>query len=196
MADHDPSSSIIFFEIIVAQSLLIIIFIVYFIINKRKRSRLLKGIIVDAYENVGRRKEMLKSGISNFSSDKSETLIDQLAQKEIDFYEYIVNALHSNKNQDFEGLRASVDDLYSPYTGDSAGEEDPQESPGNDLNKEEPVIPNVDQAIDDLLDSNDPEPEIMNEEDANPELDLSDQGEIAEIPDDLLDDGSDQAKSD
>lgn len=191
MAENDPSMSIILFEIVVAQSLLIIAFIVYSIIKKRKKSGLLNSIIVKASENVDSRKKMIASGLSGLSDNKSGKLTEQLAQKEIGFYEYIVNALHSNKNQDLAGLKDAVDELYSPFNEVSADNDGSDGSSDNDLNKEEPVIPNVDQAIEDLLDDDDSEPEA----DANPELDLSDQGEIAEIPDDLLDASIDESKS-
>lgn len=186
MAEQDPSMTIILLEIVVAQTILIVGYIVYTIIRKRKRSALLKKIIIDAYENMGSRKEMLATGLAGLSTDKYESFAASLSQHEVDLYEYIVNTIHSNKNQDLQELKNAIDGLFKPYSGESDSQQAPAaESPG-ELSKEEPIIPNVDQAIDDLLGETEQEPVIDIEEDASPELDLSDDGGIAEIPDDLL----------
>lgn len=180
MSSQDPTLVIILSEIIIFQALVIAILIALFIVKKRKKAMLLMKITTEVSEATNKREDAIRNslkGIPSVSEDQLKMVAQAAVKDEVLFYQYIVDTLHDNKSDQIELLKESVENLVSPYTLLATSGE------GNTSIKEEneqPVIPNVDDAIDDLLG------EDFDEQNKDPELDLGGQNGIAEIPDDLL----------
>lgn len=183
MSSSDPTMVIILSEIIFFLVLILIAIFIFFILKKRSKAKFLKNLSTNISEDIEKREQKIKSelsGIPSVSDEKAQQIAHQAVKEEVAFYQYVIDLIHTNKNEKLELLQESVEKLVQPYFQISSHDTSSSDAGTSD---EEPIIPNVDDAIDDLLDdaSGDGADEV--------EFDLSDQDEIAEIPDDLLDDG-------
>ena len=182
MNSQDPTLLIILSEIALFEFVVIIAALVIFILKKRKKSRVLKTISEQVNEKSADREEFIKSSFMNIPSlaeDSLTSISREIVKEEVGFYQYIIDTLYVNDAQSIEGLNEALEKMVLPYTKLAADNGDSKVHDNTDA--EAPAVPNVDDAIDDFLDDNNIEI------DNDPEFDLSEQGEIAEIPDNLLD---------
>jgi hypothetical protein len=180
MNNSDATLVIILSEIILFLLVVVIAFITVAIIKRRQKGKLLKTIAESISGEKSNRLEAIKKGlkgIPSVSDEKINNIAGEAVKAEAIFYEYVIGLLYKQNKDKLAKLQESVASLASPYFL-LAGKDD-----GNKVTKpdsEEPIIPNVDDAIDDLLEED-------SDSDTDPEFDLSAQDEIAEIPADLLD---------
>lgn len=189
MNSEDPTLVIILSEIIIFQMLIIIAIISFYILKNRKKAKLLGTISTKVTEEVNDRKQVIHNslkGLPSISDNKLKAVAQTAVKGEMEFYQYIIDLLHSNKIQPIEAIKESVENLVSPYLQLASGDGGGSSSDNTDTG--EPIIPNVDDAIDDFLGDDDDD----DESNKDPEFDLSKQDEIAEIPDNLLEGGDEE----
>ena len=195
MSSHDPTMLIIVSEIALFEFVVIITALVIFIMKKRKRSLVLKKISEVVSEKATDREGIIKNSFKSLSplSEESLSLISrEIVREEVNFYQYVIDAFYVNDAQTIEGLPASVEKMVSPYT--KLGESDGTAQTQSSETAAESDVPSVEDAIDEFLDDDNLGDDNTDTDiDIDPEFDLSEQGEIAEIPDDLLDDGDHKA---
>lgn len=189
MNSEDPTLVIILSEIIIFQMLIIIAIISFYILKNRKKAKLLGTISTKVTEEVNDREQVIHNslkGLPSISDNKLKAVAQTAVKGEMEFYQYIIDLLHSNKIQPIEAIKESVENLVSPYLQLASGDGGGSSSDNTDTG--EPIIPNVDDAIDDFLGDDDDD----DESNKDPEFDLSKQDEIAEIPDNLLEGGDEE----
>lgn len=189
MNSEDPTLVIILSEIIIFQMLIIIAIISFYILKNRKKAKLLGTISTKVTEEVNDREQVIHNslkGLPSISDNKLKAVAQTAVKGEMEFYQYIIDLLHSNKIQPIEAIKESVENLVSPYLQLATG--DGGDSSSDNTDTGEPIIPNVDDAIDDFLGDDDDD----DESNKDPEFDLSKQDEIAEIPDNLLEGGDEE----
>ncbi len=186
MTSADPTAIIILSEIVFIETIAIIGFFIYILISKIKMIKLFKKKLDGFKKNIPDRKSSLKSlysKISHIQEKDLEVIIDDLIDKESQFYTSTIDAFSKNDLSFIKNFDEKIYTLVKSYS-----QFIPQDrSPIVNEDEASTIIPNVDTAIDELL------AEDKNDENGDPALDLSESmstesadNEMAEIPEELL----------
>lgn len=185
MASNDPTILIILSEIIAIQAIVIIGAVSYFIVNKKKKKSLIEKSTHEFKENRTKRLELLTKIYEKSTPKNIDKFIDNILDKELTFHTSISNIFYKDKISEFITIDKSIYEMVIPYEELS---ESPQKEETNTEPSSDTTVPDIDNAIDELLSES-----LDDKNDINPALDLSGDTEelgIAEIPDELLNNDS------
>ncbi|MDT8384185.1 MAG: hypothetical protein RRB22_07210 [Gammaproteobacteria bacterium] len=191
MASADPTAVIILGEIVVLETIAIIGFVIFFFVRKKKIKAQLGKSKSDYLKSVSDRKSSLKSsfeGTPYAQINNIDQVVDNLVEHETAFFHSILGIIEKNDGTAIGKIDDNIHALVNQYTlliksGDALGAETEEENP---------IVPDIDSAIDDLL------ADEADDAEGDPAFDLSEaivaDDEIAEIPDELLaDDNQDES---
>jgi len=185
MDNTDPTFLIMLSEIIALESIIIIGTLVIFFIKKKKSTNKLKVILSDYEKNTPERRSSLKETFSiALTSENADDVIDDLLKHEAVFFKDMLNTINKNDISKMQQLANMIHDLVGPYA-----KLIPNENSGQiDHEKNDPVVPDIDSVIDDLLSDE------ADDAEGDPALDLSEEigpkDKIEEIPEGLLSENS------
>lgn len=183
MPSTDPTAVIILSEIVIIETIIILGFVIFFLVRKKRIIEKLKTALIDYEKNIPERTSFLKSvysGSPHIQESDVEKLVNELVENETAFFRSSIGRLNKLDISSISLIEKDICTLVSPYTQlintdknvDKYGTE------------EEPIAPDIDSAIDDLLadEADDAEGDPALDLSATPEMD----GEIEEIPEELL----------
>ena len=204
MLHNDPTFTLILGEISLVLTTVILMLLTGMLFRKRKQSKLLSTMLQRVSDSEEERKRILIStltGISGVDGKTLESVAQELVANEGTFYQLVATALINNETKFFENIDNDIHNLVSPYSKLVTSNE--VSAKDDAIANEEPAIPDFGDAIDDLITEESPEPK------KDPEFDLSATehntndndasiskvSDIAEIPEDLLNENVDTAES-
>jgi hypothetical protein len=188
MAEQDPTFTIILAEIAAILLATIIIMMVTIVIRARKKSRLLSELVTRKQDSQPERQEQIQSVIKALpavNQEKVSSISAQLFGKEADLYRDLIGIIFSRKISSLNEFDAVFDNYLQGWS-QVLKESAKNDNSSNTATDNEAAIPDIDDAIDELIS------EDTNNQEKDPAFDLGkndeeDQSEIAEIPADLLD---------
>ncbi|NOX76825.1 MAG: hypothetical protein GXP17_09515 [Gammaproteobacteria bacterium] len=191
MDSPDPTAVIILLELVFFETIAIIGLLAYLLVKKRKRAKLLAEQFAAIKEALSTRQVTLTKtfeGIPKLTKEQLDTATQAMAEHELAFYKYLIDGWHQPRNEPITQMQEAVSELLSPYAQLTPAPV--ASAPTAEPEKDDALVPDVDDAIDALLADPPPEQKADPVTEADPAFDLSEDGEpeIAEIPDDLLGD--------
>lgn len=204
MPNNDPTFTLILGEICLVLTIAILMLLAGMLFRKRKQLKLLSAMLQRVTDNEEERKQVLVSslsGISGVDGKMLEGIAQELVTQERLFYQLVTTAFMKNETTFFEHIDNDIHNLVSPYTILATSNKASTEN--ERITDEEPAIPDFGDAIDDLLSDEshesqkDPEFDLSaTEQEAGDEDDtISKVSDIAEIPEDLLNENPDATES-
>jgi competence protein ComGC len=195
MENSDPTIIIILAEITLILFVILASILITLIIKKRKKAVRLAKAVNQIKENRQERQQSLVDSISTTYTINKDALtprVDEICKEEEAFIKSILLAHIQADINAFENLDNDFNKFSEQYIK-LLELKDQTESSKSEEKDDEPVIPDVDEAVDDLLSTEENSGEVGSEFDLSDADDLDADNfpdisgdDIAEIPDNLL----------
>jgi competence protein ComGC len=195
MENSDPTIIIILAEITLILFVILASILITLIIKKRKKAVRLAKAVNQIKENRQERQQSLVDSISTTYTINKDALtprVDEICKEEEAFIKSILLAHIQADINAFENLDNDFNKFSEQYIK-LLELKDQTESSKSEEKDDEPVIPDVDEAVDDLLSTEENSGEVDSEFDLSDADDLDADNfpdisgdDIAEIPDNLL----------